>query len=358
MKTWRFAAINFDHFHMLDNLRMAMEHPAVEVVALCDVEPSRMETAIEAFGFAADQIYTDCEKCLEEHDVDVVLLCPATADHQAWTERVARFGVHVLIEKPFAESTAAADAMQAAVHEAGTELAINWPMIWYPVHQTAKRLVDDGAIGTLREVHYYNGNRGPLWHGAGKVEKTADQVAQEKPESWFYQRKYGGGSLLDYLGYGTTLATWFFDGAVPREVTACVDQPEGLEVDEQSVVIARYDQGLSVFQTKWGTFTDPWTNQPQPKCGFILVGSEGTISSYDYEPTVRVQRASCRAGEEIPVVTLEPPHQNPVQYLIDRLERKEPVDGPMSPAVSRIGQLMVDAARQSAKEKRTVAVES
>ena len=111
------------------------------------------------------------------------------------------------------------------------------------------------------------------------VEKTAEDVAQEKPHSWFYKQAEGGGSLLDYLGYGTTLGTWFLGGRSPLEVTATVDEPTGLEVDEHSVVVARYNTGLSKFETRWGTFTDPWTHQPQPKCGFVVVGSEGTISS-------------------------------------------------------------------------------
>jgi glucose-fructose oxidoreductase len=63
-------------------------------------------------------------------------------------------------------------------------------------------------------------------------------------------------------------------------------------VDQHSITIVRYDianSGLSKFETRWGTFTDPWTNQPQPKCGFVLVGRNGTISTYDYEKQIRVQ---------------------------------------------------------------------
>ena len=52
---------------------------------------------------------------------------------------------------------------------------------------------------------------------------------------------------------------------------------EGLEVDEHSVSVVRYARGLSTFETRWGTFTDPWTHQPQPKCGFVLKGTDGTI---------------------------------------------------------------------------------
>ena len=52
------------------------------------------------------------------------------------------------------------------------------------------------------------------------------------------------------------------------DVTAMMHVPTGLEVDEHSVTVARYEHGLSKFETRWGTFSDPWTNQPQPKCGF------------------------------------------------------------------------------------------
>ena len=61
-----------------------------------------------------------------------------------------------------------------------------------------------------------------------------------------------------------------------------MDIPEGLEVDEHSITVARYAQGLSKFETRWGTFTDPWVTQPQPKCGFVITGTHGTISSYAY----------------------------------------------------------------------------
>jgi glucose-fructose oxidoreductase len=267
---------------------------------------------------------------------------------------VAPLDVHLIIEKPFAATLDEADAMIAAMAKTGRRMVINWPLAWYPSHRTTKRLIDQGAIGEIIEVHFYDGNRGPLWHTADKLEKTAAQVAAEKPSSWFYKRQHGGGSLLDYLGYGTTLGTWFLDGAKPLEVTAVVDQPTGLEVDEHAVVVARYATGLSKFETRWGTFTDPWTHQPQPKCGFVVVGTAGTISSYDYDSTVRLQDAKCPAGQDLPVDVLAPEVQNPVAYLIHCLENQRPIEGPASIEISRIGQQIVDTAFQSAQEKRTL----
>src|SRR5438477_4539458 len=276
---WKIAGINFDHMHMGDNLRMAFNHPQVEIVAVCDEQPARMARAAENFGIGRERVFSDYRECLEKTRPDLVILCPATAHHGEWVEKVAPFGAHILMEKPFAASLAEADRMVAAMTGTGRLLAINWPMVWYPGHRTAKRLIDEGRIGDVVEVHYYDGNRGPLYHLADKIEVTAEQVEREKPLSWFYKRSHGGGSLLDYLGYGTTLGTWYQGGRRPIEVTAIVDQPKGLEVEEHSIVVARYAHGLSKFETRWGTFTDPWTTQPQPKCGFVIAGTDGTISS-------------------------------------------------------------------------------
>lgn len=346
------VGINFDHMHMGDNLRMAHEHPDVQIVGICDEDPTRMQDAARRFAIVPDQIFTDYRRCLERTRPDIVLLCPATSEHATWLERVAPYGPHMIMEKPFAATLAEADRMIAAMANTGRLLAINWPLAWYPPHLTSKRLIDEGAIGEVLEVHYYDGNRGPLWHTADKTELTP--TPERKAASWFYSPERGGGSLLDYLGYGATLGTWFHGGRAPLEVTAMVDAPAGLAVDEHSITVARYEQGLSRFETRWGTFTDPWTHQPQPKCGFVIVGTEGTISSYDYEDTVRVQTRDHPEGQVLPVYRPQPPHQNPVQYLIHCIETGEPIRGPLSAETSRIGQQLVDSAALSAREKRTV----
>jgi glucose-fructose oxidoreductase len=138
------------------------------------------------------------------------------------------------------------------------------------------------------------------------------------------------------------------------EVTAVTHQTKGLEVDEHSITVARYACGLSAFETRWGTFSDPWTTQPQPKCGFVLKGSGGTISSYDYEPVVRIQTRSQKGIQKVPAKVLRPPFLNPIQYFIDCLNRGRAPEGPLSPAISRIGQQIVDSALLSAQLGKTV----
>lgn len=342
--------------HMGDLLRLASQHPDVEIVGVCDDVPGRALPVGAPFGITAKQVWATPEEMLANGEADLAVVCSSTARHAEFVERVAPFGCHVLVEKPFASSLTDADRMVAAMHRSGKRLAVNWPLAWYACHRTAHRLVREGALGELTEVHYYDGNRGPLRHLADKVEVGAAEADRLKSGSWWYQRAHGGGSLQDYLGYGVTLGAWFLEGRTPTEVTCVVDGRPGLEVDEHAVVVARYDNpvGLSKFETRWGTFTDPWTHQPQPRCGFVLVGTTGTISSYDYSDTITVQNIEHPEGFQQPVDTFPEHFRDPIGHLVDVLSNGAPLHGPLDPELCRIGQRIVDAAAASAAQKRTV----
>ncbi|GAB5561566.1 MAG: Gfo/Idh/MocA family oxidoreductase [Synoicihabitans sp.] len=349
LRRWRIAGINFDFRHMDHLIACVARHPRADLVGICHDDPAEMQDVIRTHGVASKCVYTDWIRCLEETKPDVVLLCPASGAHAEWVERVAKFGVHVLIEKPFAANLAQADRMMQAMKRARHQLAINWPLAWYPPHVTAHRLVQAGRIGDLQEVHFYDGNRSPIWDRANPGAKAP--TLADKRASWFYDPN-GGGSLVDYLGYGATLATWFFGGKKPVEISTVTAGSKGLRVDEQSVTTARYGEWLSTFHTRWGTFSDPWEHQPQPRCGFVLKGTKGTISNYDYQPTITVQTTRYPKGRVIKVDALKRPRRDPVEYFLHCLEKGEAVEGPLSVKLSRIGQQIVDTAAQSARQKR------
>jgi predicted dehydrogenase len=351
---YRVVGVSFDHMHMGDLLREVASHPDAEIAGVYDPDRGRMRAAIEKFSIPGDRVFTDMEHCLAATKADLAIVCSATAEHANTVEKIAPHGLHVMVEKPFAASVADARRMISAVDRSGKRLAINWPLAWVPSHVTAKRLIDEGRIGELIEVHFYDGNRGPLYHLADKVEVSPEEVEAQKPTSWWYKKAAGGGSLLDYLGYGVTLGSWFMSGAAPIEVTSIVDETPGIEVDQHSVTVARYQRGLSKFETRWGTFTDPWVTQPQPKCGFVLVGSDGTIASYDYEDHVTMQTRGHPAQTRVPVDALPAGRRSAVEYMLARIADGAPIEGPLDPALSLLGQRIVDSAVLSAQTKRTV----
>lgn len=352
-KPWRVVGVGFDHMHMGDQLSTVLEHAGAEIVGVSDTDAQRMGRVCDDLGIPVEVQFTDIDECLDVAEPDVVIVCSTTAEHVTWVEKLAPRGVHILLEKPFARSLAEADRMIVAMNGAERILSVNWPLAWYASHRTTARLIADGAVGDVVEVHYYDGNRGPLLHLHGKKEIDPGETEQQE---WWYSRAAGGGSLLDYLGYGVTLATWFRNGELPSAVTAVEHVPEGLEVDVHSVVIASYERGLSTFQTRWGTFTDPWTHQPQPRCGFVVCGTEGTLSSWDYATSVRLQTRHRPEAGDIPVDDLPPHQRNGIAFLLHQLEAGEPVVGPTSWEISRSGQRIVDTAVASLEGSRSVKI--
>jgi glucose-fructose oxidoreductase len=343
--------------HAGDLLLDVQRSKRAEIVGLWDSSAERMEAVAHDLSLDAVARYTDADRLAVDVQPEIVIVCSATRDHARWTEYAAENGAHVLLEKPFATSLGEADRMIAATTSAGVTLAVDWPLAWYPVHRTSKRLLAEGVIGEPIEVHYYDGNRGPLFHTHGKRVVDVEANAKLKGDSWWYRAASGGGSLLDYLGYGATLATWFRDGELPREITARAHLSAGDEVDEQAVVIAAYRNGLSTFQTRWGTFTDPWDHQPYPHCGFIVVGTEGTIASFDYADHVSVQTLERPEGYAIPVDVLAERDTCAVANLIDALDSGTALDGPISPLTSRAAQRIVDAAVVSVRDKTTITLD-
>lgn len=351
---WRVAGISFDHMHMGDLLRLVAEHENADIVGIADPSRNKMDRVRKALDIPEERVFTDADACMEATRPDVVILCSSTGTHADWAERLAPYGAHLIVEKPFASSVQEADRIIQAQRSNGALLAINWPLRWYPSHVTAHRLIEEGRIGEVEEVHYYDGNRGPLYHLEGKA--SHEPTEDDKRTSWFYDADSGGGSLLDYLGYGVTLGSWFNGGQRPLGVSTLTWGGTGINVDEQSVTSVRYARGVSTFQTRWGTFTDPWTHQPQPKCGFVIKGSDGTIASYDYEATIRLQTRENPSGEDLIVDRLVGAEANPIHYVLDRLTTGRPIEGPLDPTVARLGQEIVDAALTSARTGSVVAL--
>lgn len=209
MTKLRVAGINFDHMYMGDLLRQVFDHPGAEIVGIYDKSPDKMAQAITDFAIPKSAVYMDLDTCMAKTKPDLAIVCAAPTEHAGHVEALAAYNVHVLVEKPFAGSVADARRMLHAMAGTGKLMAINWPLAWYPCHVTCKRLIYEGLIGNLREVHFYDGNRGPLFRLAGKVEVTAAEVERQKPHYWWYKKASGRSSLLDYLGFGATLGTWF-----------------------------------------------------------------------------------------------------------------------------------------------------
>lgn len=335
--TLRVVLAGFSHGHAASLIEAVHEDARTDLVLVHGEDAERMAAVCDPLG-VPDTLRSTDPAAVEAARPDLIVVCDETARHAHWVSVGARLGAHVLLEKPFAVTAADAREMVGAAGAAGILLGVNWPLAYYPTHRTAHRLLGEGAIGAVHELQYYDGNRGAhSW--IARPPGPSDE--------WWLDPARGGGSLHDYLGYGTTLATWLLGGGLPESVIALQHRPAGLEVDTHSVVVARYEWGLATFQTRWGTLTNPWEQVSAPRTGFVIAGDSGVLVSDDYSDAVVLHTVEEPVGRRIPVDPIAPDRRNGLAEVIAALEAGTPLEGPVSAETSLAGQLIVEAALES-----------
>src|SRR4051794_14237097 len=162
-KTYRVGVIGFAHMHVNTLLDAFAKLPNVEWVACADtvpVVPSRSEKATtrranlkrarEKTGIP--KAYDDYREMLDKEQFDIIVFCPENARHAEVAEAVAAKGIHMVTEKPMANSLSDALRMVRAAKANNVRFMVNWPVSWSPAIRTMKTLIDSGVIGDVWEV--------------------------------------------------------------------------------------------------------------------------------------------------------------------------------------------------------------
>ena len=120
-------------------------HPDVSLVALCDIDESRLETAGEKYGVKA--LYTDLHQMIEQEQPDIVAVPTRTNLHCELTLEVLKHNVNVIVEKPIGVDLIEADKMVEAAENAGVQLAVHHQWSLCPHQRKAKEMIKAGDIG-------------------------------------------------------------------------------------------------------------------------------------------------------------------------------------------------------------------
>lgn len=128
------------------------------VVALCDVNENFFPEALKRFPGA--KTYTDWRKCLEQKDLDAIVICTPDHHHAFIANWALNRGLHVYCEKPLAISVEEARVVRANWLTKKDKLATQVGMQRHadPNFNRIRELIRDGAIGDLQSAAAW-GNR-------------------------------------------------------------------------------------------------------------------------------------------------------------------------------------------------------
>lgn len=125
--------------------------PNVTVVGCADLVEERAKDFAELYKIPG--VYTDYKEMIRKEKPDIVSISTWPATHRQIVEGCAALGVRAIhCEKPMAPTFGDARAMKRVCDEKGIQLTFNHQRRFEKHFQTARNLVNSGAIGTLRRI--------------------------------------------------------------------------------------------------------------------------------------------------------------------------------------------------------------
>lgn len=232
-------------------------------------EPNRelAERLSKRFGFSMDIVYPDLKTMLKKTKPEAVAAFNSTFEHLETVKQCAPKGIHVMVEKPLAVSTAHASEMAALARKYGIHLITNYETTWYPSnHFVNEMLNEDKKIGEARRIVVNDGHWGPK-----EINVSAEFLA------WLTDPELnGGGAITDFGCYGANLITWLKQGKRPKAVyaTASTFKPEVYErVDDDATILLEYEDMTGVIQASW--------NWPYSRKDMEVYGQTGYVIAKD-----------------------------------------------------------------------------
>jgi predicted dehydrogenase len=221
------------------------QHPQVDVVAVADADPARLDQVGEQYGIATR--YTSAEKMLAVERFDVVSICTPNKFHKALAIAAFEAGSHVLCEKPMAMNADEGRAMLAAAKRAGKRLMINFSYRFSAASRGLKTQVDSGMFG-----EFYFGRT--VWHRRRGMPGFG---------GWFGTKALaGGGPLIDLGVHRLDLALWLMGYPKPTWVLGNTYDPiarrladaagKHYDVEDLAAAFIRFENGATlVVEASW-----------------------------------------------------------------------------------------------------------
>ncbi len=178
--------------HQRDYAPYIAAHPRLQIVAVAD-EPGlpdwmRQANVDMAARYGVPYV-EDVDAALARADVAIASVCPEPTRHARLARLAALAGKHVLVDKPMATTLADADALAAAVQQAGVKLTYVH-RLFSPSTQQARRMILEGRLGLPWAMHIDFLSGGGL--GSGAVEDF--RLVVDRTLS-------GGGEMMNFLVY-------------------------------------------------------------------------------------------------------------------------------------------------------------
>jgi len=222
------------HVHADGYAKQLQNDPRVKTTAVWDEDPARGEEWANELGA---QFFTDYDAFLAA-DIAAVVCDSPTTMHRPLLIAAAKAGKHIFTEKLLATTTEDAEAIAAAIREAGVTFTISLPVKCQPATLYVKQLIETGKLGQITGARFRRSHSGISNNWL--------------PERWFNVADTGGGAMMDLGAHPVYVMSGLF--GAPKRVTALMSNTFGTTSDENAIALAEFEGGvLATMETAFVT---------------------------------------------------------------------------------------------------------
>jgi predicted dehydrogenase len=288
----------------------------IEVVAAVDINSEALRNAQRFLGLRADQCYTDIQKAFDENRADFCAIVVPPAFHEELVGLALAHDLHILSEKPIADTLAASVRIASKVRRAGKKMGVTMSHRFDQDKTTLRHELRSRRYGRLDYLVCRLTTDCRQYDTFGKFRhEMADPLMVEAAVHHL--------DLLADLAYAPCdmiyAQTW--------------NPPWGdYAGDTQGLVMLRFGNGVRA--TYEGAFTNAiglhgWANEYiRAECeGATLVLDHRHLERFAYDPSKRWADGRERQGEEIPLLQ-QPKWSNTwlIEKFVGWLDGSEPME--------------------------------
>lgn len=187
----------------------------VSMVAFCDIDKIKAESAATRYGDENATVYEDYIELLQDDSIEVIHVCTPNNTHQEITVAALNASKHVMCEKPMAKTSEEAQLMiDAAVHN-NKKLTIGYQNRFRADSQYLRKVTQRGDLGDIyfSKAHAIRRRAVPTWG------------------VFLDEEKQGGGPLIDIGTHALDLTLWMMDNYEPESVMGSTFHKLGKQAD-------------------------------------------------------------------------------------------------------------------------------
>ncbi|MBE6546381.1 MAG: Gfo/Idh/MocA family oxidoreductase [Ruminococcaceae bacterium] len=228
------------------------ECPEIQLTAVCDIKPDRLDWAKELFGENVSY-FSDGDEMIQSGKIDALLVAVPHYDHPTYAIKAMKHGIHVMIEKPAGVYTAQVLEMNRIANECGVVFAIMMNQRTNCIYRKMREIIQSGEMGAIRRTSWIITN----WYRPQAYYDSGDWRATWSGE--------GGGVLLNQCPHNLDLWQWIC--GMPKTVEAHLHfgKWHDIEVEDDVTTYVEYENGATgTFITTTGD--TPGTNRFEITC--------------------------------------------------------------------------------------------